>query len=105
VNAHVGYHYHAVTDCLEGCDTVAGHASRIGRAMDGYDILSHLLTDGTAPTDLDDCNGYETDTLGQGHHACEAGSKAILACLHAEAGCASEDPDRTCDKPARPPRP
>lgn len=105
VNTHVGYHYHAVTDCLVGADSNAGHATKIGLAMDGYGIFSHLLVDGSPPDDLDKCNGHMTDAFGYHYHAGAAGSNAILGCLHAEAGCASEDPDRTCDASIRPPRP
>lgn len=105
VNLHVGYHYHAVTDCLEGQTDNAGDAAQIGIAMDGYAILSHFLADGAAPQDLDKCNGHEAQGLGYHYHAGAAGSNAILGCLKAEAGCVSEDPDRICDASARPPRP
>jgi hypothetical protein len=104
VNTHVGYHYHAVTDCLDGADG-GFDALKIGIAMDGYDIFSHLKKDGTAPDDLDECNGHETDGIGYHYHAGAAGSNAILGCLRAETGCASEDPDRVCDASARRPRP
>lgn len=104
VNTHVGYHYHAVTDCLEGVEN--GLDSRqIGIAMDGYGIFEHLLADGTSPDDLDKCNGHEADGTGYHYHAGAAGSNAILPCLRAEAGCASEDPDQICDASQRPPRP
>ena len=53
VNTHVGYHYHAVTDCLEGAIIGNGDAAQIGIAMDGYGIFSHLLLDGSAPDDLE----------------------------------------------------
>ncbi len=41
------------------------------------------------------------------YHAGEAGGNAILSCLKAQAGCASEDPDAVCDPSvnARPRRP
>lgn len=105
VNTHVGYHYHAVTDCLDGTDPVDGHAAQIGIAMDGYGIFSHLLADGSAPAGLDTCGGHDSDALGYHYHAGDAGSNAIVACLQAEAGCTSEDPDQTCDASARPARP
>lgn len=105
VNTHVGYHYHAVTDCLDGTEVVADHAPQIGIAMDGYGLFDHLLADGSAPDGLDACNGHATEGLGYHYHAGAAGSNAILGCLQVEAGCASEDPDRACDASVRPLRP
>ncbi|SFR36918.1 YHYH protein [Yoonia tamlensis] len=104
VNTHVGYHYHVATDCIKGTQDAGSDAVRIGIAMDGYDIYARLLLDGTAPADLDSCNGH-VDAGGYHYHAGEAGSNAILSCLKAETGCASENPDQTCDASARPPRP
>jgi hypothetical protein len=105
VNTHVGYHYHAVTDCLNDAVIHGDDAPQIGIAMDGYPILSHLLIDGTAPSDLDKCNGHESKDGAYHYHAGEAGSNAILSCLHAEVGCSSEDPELICDATARPARP
>ena len=105
VNTHVGYHYHAVTDCLEGIEESTGHATQIGIAMDGYGIFNRASSDGTIPDDLDACNGHTFGELGYHYHAGAPGSNAILGCLKAEAGCASEEPDRTCDASARRPRP
>ncbi|WP_386683015.1 YHYH protein [Loktanella sp. R86503] len=107
VNTHVGYHYHAVTDCLNDGPSVANHASQIGIAMDGYAIFAHALADGTAPGELDACNGHVADGMSYHYHAGEAGGNAILSCLKAQSGCASEDPDAVCDASAmgRPPRP
>jgi hypothetical protein len=107
VNTHVGYHYHAVTDCLDGPAADASDAAQIGIAMDGYAIFSHLLFDGTEPDDLDECNGHETDLTGFHYHAGAPGTNAILGCLRAETGCVSETPDGTCNaaSTARPPRP
>ncbi|WP_407693012.1 YHYH protein [Pseudomonas paeninsulae] len=58
VNTHVGYHYHAVTDCLpraptthrdlQGASAVA-HGTQIGIAMDGYQIFSHFMVSGRRP--------------------------------------------------------
>lgn len=105
VNTHVGYHYHAVTDCLNGETDEAADAAQIGIAMDGYPILSRVLTDGTTAENLDQCNGHDTGEIGYHYHAGEAGSNAILACLSAQTGCTSEDPDATCDASKRPARP
>lgn len=116
VNTHVGYHYHAVTDCLDdnlvssgpasaGDLKDAGHGTQIGIAMDGHQILSHLMADGSDPADLDACNGHSTDGLGYHYHAGEAGANAILGCLAAQAGCTVSEPGDYCDGSARPPRP
>lgn len=114
VNTHVGYHYHAVTDCLKDAPTTYGllsgeqaaeHGTQIGLAMDGYQIFSRTSGDGTVPSDLDACSGHGAAGLDYHYHAGEAGSNAIVSCLMAQAGCASEDPDATCDASARRPRP
>ncbi len=105
VNLHVGYHYHAATDCLVDQTKDHGHAAEIGIAMDGYKIMANTLIDGTAPSDLDACNGHATDADGYHYHAGAAGSNQILGCMTAEFGCSSEDPDQTCDASARRPRP
>ncbi|MDA8870048.1 YHYH protein [Rhizobiaceae bacterium] len=103
VNLHVGYHYHAVTDCTgmaNSSDDAKEDARTIGLALDGHPILSQLTT----PTDLDTCNGHTVD--GRYHyHAGAAGSNRILPCLIAERGCASESSDATCDATVRERRP
>lgn len=100
VNPHVGYHYHAVTDCLNAVEnpTVKSddHGAQIGIAMDGLPILSHLMADGSKPSELDACKGHTDDTIGYHYHAGKPGSNAILGCLVAESGCSLEDAG-TCD--------
>ena len=105
VNPHAGYHYHAVTDCLTDLTSKADHGGQIGIAMDGYKIFAQNLTDGTMPTDLDRCNGHETDDGGYHYHAGDKGSNAILGCMSAEYGCVSDDPTAVCDATAKRPRP
>lgn len=105
VNPHVGYHYHAVTECLTDLATTADDGGQIGFAMDGYKIFAQNLTDGSTPADLDRCNGHESEELGYHYHAGAPGSNAILGCMSAEYGCASDDPTATCEASARPPRP
>ncbi len=114
VNTHVGYHYHAVTDCLENAPSTFGplagavaaqHGKQIGVAMDGYQIFSRLMASGDVATDLDRCNGHKGEDVAYHYHAGAAGSNAILGCLAAEAGCASEDASAICDASAPPPRP
>ncbi|MEL6523284.1 MAG: hypothetical protein AAFQ66_20085 [Pseudomonadota bacterium] len=114
VNLHVGYHIHAVTDCHGNSELTygpqdssapTGHGNQVGIAMDGYQIFTHLASDGTAPTDLDQCNGHASDALGYHYHAGAPGSNAILGCLTAEAGCVLNDANETCDASRRPRRP
>jgi hypothetical protein len=114
VNTHVGYHYHAVTDCLEAAPATFGavtgvdaveHGTQIGIAMDGFQIFSRLMASGDAPADLDSCNGHSGDGIAYHYHAGAAGSNAILGCLSAQAGCTLEDESATCDASARPSRP
>lgn len=114
VNLHVGYHYHAVTDCLAGGPTTlastdstaaAIHGGQIGIAMDGYPIFAHMLGDGRAPEGLDQCNGHEAEGLSYHYHVGSAGSNQILGCLAAEAGCVPADSETVCDASRRSPRP
>ncbi|WP_324751949.1 YHYH protein [Roseovarius sp. Pro17] len=113
VNPHVGYHYHAVTDCLTPAPATFGsvhgaaaveHGTQIGIAMDGFQIFSNLMASGAAPKDLDSCNGHDGEDLAYHYHAGAAGSNAILGCLKAEAGCTLEDENAVCDASVRPPR-
>lgn len=108
VNPFVGYHYHAVTDCLDNAPatgTSTEHGSQIGIAMDGYPMLPHLMADGSVPTELDQCNGH-VGTEGDYHyHVGDAGSNAILGCLTAQTGCTLDSPNGVCDATARLRRP
>lgn len=108
VNPHVGYHYHAVTDCLgaaPGAVEADDHGAQIGIAMDGQAILPHLMADGSDPAGLDQCNGHMGEDGTYHYHAGEAGSNAILGCLTAQTGCTLEGEGGTCDASARRPRP
>ena len=114
VNPHVGYHYHAETDCLSDAPTTPGaaaaneaeaHGGQIGIAMDGYAIFANLLADGQAPDGLDRCYGHEADGMAYHYHAGEAGSNQILGCLAAETGCTLVEGQTVCDASLRPPRP
>ncbi len=114
VNPHVGYHYHAVTDCLSvapttltsaDSDVVAAHGGQIGIAMDGYAIFAHLLADSQSPEGLDACHGHEADGLAYHYHAGSAGSNQILGCLTAQTGCVLVGGEAVCDASRRPPRP
>ncbi|MCF3593926.1 hypothetical protein LZG00_07930 [Rhodobacteraceae bacterium LMO-12] len=112
MNPHVGYHYHAVTDCLSGAPTTSGateavkkHGGQIGIAMDGYAIFANFLADGQAPEGLDACHGHEAEGLLYHYHAGSAGSNQILGCLAAETGCTLVKGQTVCEPSARPPRP
>jgi hypothetical protein len=108
VNPHVGYHYHAVTDCLNdapGTAEMGDHGAQIGIAMDGQAILPHLMADGSDPADLDQCNGHAGEDSTYHYHVGEAGSNAILGCLTAQTGCTLEGEGGTCNASARRPRP
>lgn len=104
INLFVGYHYHAVTDCLTEAESDGDHGSIIGLAMDGFAIFGTTLTDGKRPVDLDECFGHETADMGYHYHAGEAGGNQILGCLSAQTGCTSESDDAACDATARPRR-
>ena len=108
INPHVGYHYHAVTDCLEDSPAATeetGNGAQIGIAMDGYAIFPHLNFDGSHPEGLDQCNGHTGEDGIYHYHAGDAGSNAILGCLTAQAGCTLGSTDATCDASARRRRP
>lgn len=108
INPNVGYHYHAVTNCLENSPAAAdgtGHGAQIGIAMDGYAIMAHQMADGSHPQGLDECKGHLGDDGTYHYHAGDAGSNAILGCMTAQAGCTLESADDTCDASARPRRP
>lgn len=110
VNLPVGYHYHAVTDCLTDAhsddhDHDAPHAQIVGLALDGFFIAQNLNADGTASEDLDACFGHTTDDLGYHYHAGKPGSNQNLGCLTAQAGCSAGEEGEACDATARRPRP
>lgn len=98
VNTHVGYHYHAVTDCLDtppaSTTSLSDYGPQIGIAMDGHPIFPHLMADGSTPEGLDACGGHEVEGV-YIYHAGAPGSNAILGCLAGLPGCSSEN--GTCD--------
>ncbi|ASP19656.1 YHYH protein [Antarctobacter heliothermus] len=101
VNTHVGYHYHAVTDCLQNAPAttteVAETDKQIGIAMDGFPIMAHRddLVD-----QLDACNGLMVEGAGYRYFAGAPGSNAILGCHVAEVGCTLENGTGVCDASA-----
>ena len=78
MNLHAGYHYHAVTDCLNKSAPAAAHGAQAGMVLDGHMIFAHQTADGQTSADLDRCSGHTLHALGD---------HSILACLSAEAGC------------------
>ncbi|MGJ8646629.1 MAG: YHYH protein [Marinomonas colpomeniae] len=113
VNTHVGYHYHAVTDCTEeanskhshddGVEHTHGHATAIGYAMDGYKLYGPKNADGSAPQNLDACNGHVTSDAGYHYHVNDPSENQILSCFTAEPGCAVEGDSTACNVERMPP--
>ena len=104
VNLNVGYHYHAVTECLvskSSKQSSNGDAPVIGMAMDGYKILANKLSSGKLPSGLDSCQGHSTAEFGYHYHAGAAGSNQILGCLTAQQGCSFEGGAQSCDATVR----
>lgn len=98
VNPHVGYHYHAVTDCATTVPAaVEEHAPVAGVALDGYLIHTRFDSYGTEPADLDACRGYAVEGLGYHYHANDPAANAILPCHTAAIGCAISGEDTQCD--------
>ncbi len=97
INPFVGYHAHAVTDCLVGISISEDHAKQIGLAMDGFPIHSQLNPDGYEPTDLDACRGHSTAEIGYHYHVASLGANAIISCHSGETGCTLNSSDDICD--------
>lgn len=97
VNPNVGYHLHAATDCLLQAGQPTDHAIKVGLAMDGYAIFAEFLTDGSAPSGLDQCRGHTVQNIGYHYHANSPGSNAILPCHTGQTGCSLNEPDGVCD--------
>lgn len=97
VNLFVGYHYHAATGCSTSVETMVGHAPVIGLAMDGFALHARINQDGAPASDLDVCNGHETEGLGYHYHAAEPGKNAILSCHMGATGCSNEGGNTECD--------
>ena len=97
VNPNVGYHAHAVTDCLKEVAIQSEHAGEIGLAMDGYGIYARLNPDGLEPVDLDTCRGHTTTGLGYHYHVASPGANAIISCHTGQTGCALSSADQVCD--------
>ncbi len=73
------YHYHAGPVCLEAENLADGGIVAI--ALDGYFVRSFTDPDGSAPADLDACNGHSHDDLGYHYHLTET-VPYVLGCYH-----------------------
>ncbi len=104
VNLVVGYHMHAITDCLHEFVSDTGHAPMLGVALDGYAIHSRLNQDDSEPSDLDSCRGHYMAELGYHYHAGAAGSNAIIGCHSAQTGCVLDGEATDCDATESQPR-
>ncbi|MGA7397077.1 MAG: YHYH protein [Solirubrobacterales bacterium] len=80
VNPVEGYHIHAATDCSEVGEAEEGETRAFAIAMDGFSIHSPYA-DGDEPSDLDQCGGHETESLGYHYHANAPEDNAVLSCL------------------------
>ncbi|MFW2586905.1 YHYH protein [Sagittula sp. SSi028] len=101
VNTHVGYHYHAVTDCLNDAPAttteVADQDRQIGIAMDGFPIMAHRAD---LVALLDSCNGLTDEDGHYRYYAGAPGSNAILGCHMGEVGCTLQTEGGVCDASA-----
>ena len=97
INPNVGYHIHAVTDCLKSVRKEGSDATQLGLALDGYPILSRLDFQGKEPTGLDQCRGHVSGAIGYHYHAGATGSNEILGCHVGETGCVQTSSATTCD--------
>lgn len=86
INPVAGYHYHGATGCTEVVIQDDGHASLMGYVLDGYAIHGMLNSDGTEPTDLDECRGHTDDARGYHYHAASAGENLFIGCYSGEQG-------------------
>ncbi|MDO6566556.1 YHYH protein [Alteromonas sp. 1_MG-2023] len=111
VNPHVGYHYHAMTECSSIDTAISTHGRMLGVALDGFAIFERKHPDGQVPDDLDDCGGHAIDGsggdgqegIGYHYHAGDAGSNQILACFSAPQGCTIQGDSMQCDAQKGPP--
>ncbi|MCC6773898.1 MAG: YHYH protein [Gemmatimonadaceae bacterium] len=100
VNPAVGYHIHAVTNCIQKDTAETGHGTAIGVALDGYALHSRLDAGSPLAVDVDACGGHTTGVEGYHYHVGDAGSNAILGCHKGQVGCVLDDPNASCDASA-----
>ena len=101
VNLHVGYHMHAVTDCLHEVESIdSEHAPMIGVALDGYAIHTRLDKNNAEPADLDACRGHTSSGSSYHYHVDQAGANSIIGCHTGQTGCTLGDESASCDASA-----
>lgn len=86
VNPIEGYHYHASLSCAQQDFDSDGHSGLMAYAMDGYGIYGITDSAGNESTDLDECRGHITDTLGYHYHAASAAENMFVGCFAGELG-------------------
>lgn len=84
INAHQGYHYHAVTGCTDTDVNHDGYAPLIGYAPDGYAIYAMRDAQGNEAPSLDECRGTTDPIRGYHYRAASPSENMIIGCLHGE---------------------
>nr|WP_252728368.1 YHYH protein [Alteromonas sp. C1M14] len=84
INAHQGYHYHAVTGCTATDVNHDGYAPLIGYAPDGYAIYAMRDAQGNEAESLDECRGTSDPIRGYHYRAASPSENMIIGCLHGE---------------------
>ncbi len=79
-NPFEGYHMHGAVGCSEIDEVADGETPMFGYALDGFPIHSPY-EQGTAPANLDECNGHSTEGIGYHYHANNAANNQVLECL------------------------
>lgn len=64
------YHYHIAPNCiLEELGAIDNYTDPIAYALDGYPIYGYFNSDGTLPSNLDECGGEYDETGNYHYHA------------------------------------
>ncbi len=79
-NPFEGYHMHGAVGCSEVGEAADNDTAQFGYALDGYAVHSPF-EEGTAPDDLDACNGHTTEDAGYHYHANPAAENQVITCL------------------------
>lgn len=76
-NPTEGYHLHGATGCSELESDIEGETPMFAYAMDGFPVHSPIED----TSDLDECNGHETEELGYHYHANSAEENLVVQCF------------------------
>ena len=84
------YHYHGVPYCItDTLDTAGEHSKLLGVLLDGFPVYGAQGSDGTEPTDLDECSGHAGVTPefpdGIYHYHLTESAPYSIDCYHGEA--------------------